>query len=150
MPRKYILFALYISIQLLVSQTVNSAVYKWIDENGNVLYGDKPGSDKADEIKIKQAPKQDADSIEQLKKQNKLLDVIQQEREEKIAQEQEEKETNAKQKQKCVELKKELQETKDASLLYEKTDDPDNPRILSDKERQSEENKYERYIEENC
>jgi hypothetical protein len=75
---------------------------------------------------------------------------MQEERDEKVSQKLEEMDKKQKKKEKCAKLIKELQEAKDASLLYEDTDDPNNPKILSDEERKAEEVKYEKYIKENC
>jgi uncharacterized protein DUF4124 len=127
-----------------------SEVYKWTDENGKTIYGDRPVSSDADKIKIKKRPKQDQHYQKRYKKQQKLLEVMQEERDEKIALKNEELEKKKKQEQQCAKLKKELLEAKNAGFLYEETDDPDNPRIYSDEERKAEQNIYEEYINENC
>lgn len=138
-------FCFFLQINIAYSE-----VYKWKDENGKTVYGDKPLSENADVIKIRKKPTADKSYLERIEKQQKLLDVMQDERDEKLAKEKEEQEKKEQQQQQCAELRKELQETKNASMLYEETDDPDNPRILSDKERQAEEEKYKKYIKENC
>lgn len=141
---------LLIVVFLLQINIVYSEVYKWIDENGKTVYGDKPNSNNAEKIKIKNAPEQDKNYQERYKKQQKLLDVMQEERDEKIALEKEEKEKKEQQQQKCAKAIKELQEMKQATLLYEDTDDPYNPKIISNDQRKSEEAKYAKYIKENC
>jgi uncharacterized protein DUF4124 len=141
---------LFISLLLLQINTAYSEVYKWIDENGKTVYGDKPTSNNADKIKIKNPPKQDKHYQDRYKKQQKLLDVMKEERYEKIALKKKEKEKKEKEKQKCAKTIKELQEMKNASFLYEKSDDPNNPKIISDDQRKLEEEKYEKYIKENC
>ena len=75
---------------------------------------------------------------------------MQKESEEKKALAKEEKEKQAKQEQQCNKVKKQLSEMRNASFLYEKTDDPLNPRIVSDKEREEEQNKYQEYLDEHC
>ena len=150
MSKKYSLFLIFFFIPALFGNAAIAEVYKWTDENGRTVYGDKPDSDNVNKIKIKPAPKQDAASIETHKKQKKLLEVMQQERDEKIAAKKKEKEKRQEQQAKCLEVIKELKETKDAALLYEETDDPENPRYFSDEERQLEEEKYAQYIEKNC
>ena len=135
---------------LLCLSNANAEVYKWIDENGKVVYGDKPISSDADEIKIKRSPVRDPVVQERDEKQNKLLDVIQQERDEKNALKKEEKEKKDEQKKMCADARKELIEIKEADFLYEKTDDPNNLIIMTDKERKAEEIKYENYIKKNC
>ncbi|HIF51724.1 MAG TPA: DUF4124 domain-containing protein [Thiotrichaceae bacterium] len=141
---------LLITLFFLQINTANSEVYKWLDENGKTVYGDKPTSNNVDEIIIKKPPKQDKHYQERYKKQQQLLNVMQEERDEKVSQKLEEMDKKQKKKEKCAKLIKELQEAKDASLLYEDTDDPNNPKILSDEERKAEEVKYEKYIKENC
>ena len=75
---------------------------------------------------------------------------MQEERDEKKAKKDETREKKEKQQQQCAKIKKELQKAKDASFLYEDTDDPNNPKILTDDERKSEIDKYSKYINENC
>mgnify|MGYP002624697585 CR=1 FL=1 len=67
----------------MLSASLNAAVYKWTDENGNVVYGDKPPSKNADRIKIQSSPELDNATLERLENQQKLLDVMQQERDNK-------------------------------------------------------------------
>lgn len=132
---------------------LNSAyaeVYKWIDENGKTVYGDKPVAENANVVKIKNKPASDKTYQKRIDKQQKLLDVMQDERAEKKANEKQTQAKKEQQQQQCAKLRKELQQAKDASMLYEKTDDPDNPRIYSDEERQIQISKYEKHIKENC
>lgn len=129
---------------------VHAEVYKWIDENGKTVYGDKPVTENANVVKIKKKPTTDKTYQERIEKQQKLLDVMQDERAEKKASQKQEQAKKEQQQQQCAKLRKELRQAKDASMLYEKTDDPDNPRIYSDEERQIEISKYEKYIKENC
>lgn len=143
----------FFNLFLLCFILLNSAyaeVYKWIDENGKTVYGDKPVRENAHVVKIKKKPASDKTYQKRIEKQQKLLDVMQDERTEKKANEKQAQAKKEQQQQQCAKLKKELQQAKDASILYEKTDDPDNPRIYSDKERQIEISKYEKHIKENC
>lgn len=135
---------------ILQINSANSEVYKWTDENGKTVYGDKPLSENADIVEIKKKPTADKTYLERIEKQKKLLDVMEDERDEKIAAEKEEQKKKEEQEIQCAKIQKELQESKDASALYEETDDPDNPRILSNEEREAEEKKYDMYIKEKC
>ena len=141
---------LLIILFFLQINTANSEVYKWLDENGKLVYGDKPTSNNADIVKIKKTPKPDIHYQERYKKQQKLLNVMQEERDEKVSLKLEEMDKKKKNKEKCDEIIKELQEMKQASFLYEDTDDPNNPKIMSDETRKIEEVKYAKYIKENC
>ncbi len=141
---------LLITILLFQINLAYADVYKWIDENGKTVYGDNPVTEKVKKIEIKKRPQIDSAYQKRYKQQQKLLDVMQEERDEKIALKKEEKAKQEKQKQLCAKMRTELKETKDASLLYKKTDDPDNPEFLSDAERKAEEDKYEDYLKKNC
>lgn len=145
-PNKFLLIIFF----LFCVSNANAEVYKWVDENGKIVYGDKPTSSDADEIKIKKSPVQDPVVQQRNEKQNKLLDVIQDEREQRDVSRKEEKQKKDKQKKMCADARKELIKTKEASYLYEDTDDPNNPRIWTDKERKAEEMRIEKYIKKNC
>ena len=145
-PNKF----LFIIFFLFCLSNANSEVYKWIDENGKVVYGDKPTSSDAEQIKIKRTPVQDPEVQERYEKQNKLLDIMKQERDEKNALKKEEKKKKDEQNKMCADARKELKKIKEARYLYEDSDDPNNPRIWTDEERKAEEKKYEDYIKKNC
>ena len=141
---------LFIIFSLFCVCNASAEVYKWIDENGKIVYGDKPISSDANKIKIKKTPVQDPVVQQRNERQNKLLDVMKQERDERDALKKEEKEEKDKQKKMCEDARKDLKKTKEASFLYEKTDDPKNPRIWTDEERKAEEMRIEKYIKKNC
>jgi len=145
-PNKF----LFIIFFLFCLSNANAEVYKWIDENGKVVYGDKPTSSDAEQIKIKRTPVQDPEVQERYEKQNKLLDIMKQERDEKNALKKEEKKKKDEQNKMCADARKELKKIKEARYLYEDSDDPNNPRIWTDEERKAEEKKYEDYIKKNC
>lgn len=136
--------------QILFLNSVHSEVFKWVDEDGKVVYGDKPNTSNAEKIKIKNAPEIDQQNIERYQKQQKLLGVFKEEREAKKALQIEAQEKNEKQELKCAQVRKELQETNAAGRVYEETNDPNNPRYLSDDERKTEVGKYQKYLKENC
>jgi HD superfamily phosphohydrolase len=145
--RKTLLFIFSFILQI---NTAYPEVYKWVDENGKTVYGDKPVSENADVVKIKKTSTQDKTYLERIEKQNKLLKVMQEERDEKIAKQKQELEKKEKQKEQCADMRKKLQKMKISTHLYEETDDPNNPKIYSNEERKTEEGKYEEYIKENC
>ena len=135
---------------LFYLDTAYAEVYKWIDDDGKVIYGDKPATNDAEKIKIKNAPEKDHQYQERHNKQQKLLNIIQEERNEKISLKKQEKENKAQQQAECSDAIKKLKAMKDSSFLYSETDDPNNPIFLSDEERNHEESKYEEYIKNNC
>ena len=145
-------FSAMLIILFLGVAPVNAAVYKWTDENGNVIYGDKPPASDSDasKVRIKKAPATDSDYNERLMKRKKILDVFQEERQQKKDEQQKIAAEKAQQKKECTRLIAELQDMQSASFLYEDTDDPLNPRIVSDEERQQEQKKYQDFINKNC
>ncbi len=144
------LFIFFLLTPLFYFNTAFSEVYKWVDDDGKVVYGDKPATDNAEKIKIQKAPEKDQHYIERSQKQLKLLGVLKEERDEKKVLQNEAQEKSKKQELKCAQVRKELQETKDASRLYEETNDPDNPRFLSDDERKTQVGKYQKYLKNKC
>jgi len=50
----------------------------------------------------------------------------------------------------CADARKELKKIKEARYLYEDSDDPNNPIIMTDKERKATEIEFENYIKKNC
>jgi ribosomal protein S10 len=127
-----------------------SEVYKWTDEDGKTVYGDKPLAEEVDIIEIKKRPKKDKHYEKRYEKQQKLIDVMQEEREQKITAEKEELEKNEKKEKECAEMREKLKKMKESSHLFEETDDPNNPIIYTDEERRINEDKFEKHIDENC
>lgn len=150
MLNKFLIIIVFLSSQFLFLNTVHSDVYKWTDENGKAVYEDKPNSNNAVKMEIKTPPKKDKAYQERYKKQEKLLNVMQEEREEKIALKKEEKKKKNEEKEKCDEVIKNFNKIKDVGFLYENTDDPFNPKIISGEQRKEQEEGYEAYIKENC
>ena len=129
-------------------------VYKWVDENGRTHFGDKPLSSDAEKVTIKkesgQEPGTDRSAMSRGEKQRKLLDIYQKEREERKVDLQAKKEQEKKRKAKCDKAKAKLAEMRDASYFYEKTDDPQNPKILTETARKQAESKLEQAIKKRC
>ncbi len=150
MPYKFLFIIFFFLTHLFYFNTAFSEVYKWVDDDENVVYGDKPTSDNAEKIKIKNAPKIDHEYQNRFKKQQKLLNVMKEERDEKISLKKKDNENQKQQDIECAEQNKKLKDMKDSSFLFKETNDPDNPVFLSDEEREIEESKYEEYIKKNC
>ena len=98
-------------------------VYKWVDENGKTHYSDKPHDKQSETIQIRKTPKLDPGLETRLKKQKRLLEVMDEERQESrenkaaIAEEKRKRESN------CIKARKNLQEIKNASFLFEESED---------------------------
>ena len=114
----------------------NSAeIYKWVDEKGVVHFGDRPSQQEAEKIIINTDVRKDLDYHEQLDNQTKLLEIYEEERQEKDLEQEKTNKDNQLRQHNCGLAEKNLNSIKSASYLYQATDDPRNPRILTNAER---------------
>jgi len=112
-------------------------IYKWVDENGRVHYGDKPGNDTTQKLNINEnQTTRNADLIRESKRQ-KLLDVLTEERQKKKREQEKSVQQSKDNKIKCGLARKYLASIQSSKYLMEETADPYNPKILSDVERQA-------------
>ena len=136
---------------LFYGPPASAEIYKWTDEDGNVVYGDRPAAkQEAGRIKLPGAPKAADGDRQRLQRQRKLLEVMQAERNEKAARRQKAKADLAKRQRQCAALKKELNQIENARFLYEESADPYNPAIISEQERAKIKQRYADYLKENC
>lgn len=107
---------------LLLTSLVEAAVYKWVDEQGRVHYGDKPTSDNASEVKIKEQnePELSADSIRRHDKQQRFLRAREEDRKEKKQAHAKEKREKIEAKRKCTQARKSYDKYSHASTIYVK------------------------------
>ncbi|HTT07303.1 MAG TPA: DUF4124 domain-containing protein [Gammaproteobacteria bacterium] len=114
-------------LPLLAPVTASYAeVYKWVDEQGKVHYGDHPGNARSQPVQIQAAPQPDPDSAERREKSQKLLNEYSDDQtEQKKQQESREKEA-AQRKVNCELAKKNLDTYEHAATLY--TTDKDGER----------------------
>lgn len=112
----------------------SAEVYKWIDENGQTHYGEKPPSTNASEVKIKDAPNADVSVQKRNEESDKLLKVYEEERniknEEKLKTEEEERKQN----EKCVIAENEIKDMQQEGIAYYDLDDKGERKFLSDTE----------------
>ena len=136
---------------MLATTTVHAAeIYKWVDENGKVHYGDHPTAQAAEKIIIHKSANADANYQNELEKQTRLLEIYTEERQEQQQLQEKIREDNATRDRNCNLAKKNLAGMKTASFLYEATDDPLNPRILNQTERATETAKAETAVQRWC
>ena len=96
-------------IILIFPTVIIGDVYKWIDEEGNIHFGDKPTTGSSiEEIKIKDKSVDGAELKKQNEEQKKLLDIYEEEREERKEQVEEKKQKRRERKKLCEDLRKEL------------------------------------------
>jgi len=124
-------------------------IYKWTDENGDVHYGSWPGNDDAVNIEIISAPELPADHAARREKQRRLLNLYEEEREEKREQEARAEKKEQERLAKCQRARDYYKTIKTAALLYE-IDDEGNQVILDDPERRAEESRIIQYMDNWC
>ena len=141
---------------ILLTCLFNSAyaeVYKWVDADGKVHYGDRPNSDSAREIKVKPAPSPSAGSNDTTRNQKaidswlKARDVERQQNKKKEAELKREK---AIQKRKCAELKNELSDLEHGGVVWYDIDEKGKRNYYSDKEIASEIENRKKILKRNC
>ncbi len=106
-----------------------------MDESGRTHYSDKPHNDKAESIPINKSPEPDPLHNTHMDKQQRLLKVFDEERQQKKQRQAEVKSAKLKREASCTKARKALQAIENARFLYKKSTDPNNPIVYSDKER---------------
>lgn len=129
------------SLLLLFSMTgtaVSAEVYKWVDEQGQVHYGDKAPEQGASSLQVDPGPAADTpppDEAERREKRHRLLRAYEQERQIKQQREQEQTAREAERKKRCAWARDRLRRYTHAGALYD-LDEEGNRRLLDDSQRQ--------------
>lgn len=112
----------------------SAGIYKWMDEKGNVHYGDQPPGAHAEQVHIPAEPR-DIEVEHRLGRQQRLLDVLAEEREQHKQELVEQKDVRLARQANCQTATRNLDAIQNSSYLYEQTADPYNPKILTHEER---------------
>jgi hypothetical protein len=135
---------------LLPAGAVATEVYKWVDENGKVHYGDRPAGSQSEKVEVKATPPtQDHDAPAREERTRKLLDQLSDERAEQEKQQAERAEEAAKRKQECALAKKRLENYRNAGYLYKKDKNAER-QILSNEERAAAEAEAQKIVDQWC
>jgi hypothetical protein len=121
----------------MLTASVQAGVYKWVDAQGRVHYGDKPTSNNADEVKIKdQNGSGQADQpASRREMQQRFLRAREEERNEKKKARAKAERKRAEMKRNCEQAKREYDKYRYAGSIYEKGKDGQRE-YLSFKERE--------------
>ena len=124
---------------LLAGATVHAAViYKWRDAQGHIHFEDHPSAEGAEKIILDDKTQRDGTYRKQMDQQRKLLRIYQEERQESEQLRKKQQHDEELRRRNCDLARKYLENVRIASYLYVKTDDPRNPRILTNAERATE------------
>jgi hypothetical protein len=120
----------------LAGTPVAAEVYKWVDAEGNVHYGDRPPSSgqETHSLSLPSAPDRDSDHGERSLKQRRLLEAFEAERAEAQRVETAAAEAKREQAHKCEQARRTLANFERANVVY--TTDESGARVyMSDEER---------------
>ena len=129
---------LFLSVFLFSQhKSVLAEVYKWTDEDGRIHYGDRPDGKNPQQININETNPNSGENIDRMEKRQRLLNVLDEERQQRDEMKAEEKIAEQKRQANCDKAKTYLQSAVNSSFLYEDTGDPLNPKILTNEERKN-------------
>ncbi len=131
---------LFITMVLLAAGAA-AGVYKWVDEDGHVQFGDRPplGAEDGGEVKIRNktiTPEPSA-QVDRSTARDRLLEQYQREREEKKEAAAKKRKEKSRLKKMCTYARSKLTGYLEHGLLYDVQDDQER-RYLTDKERDAE------------
>ncbi len=130
-----------------LSAGVNAGVYKWVDERGQVHYGDNPPEDNAEEITIeKRTIKEQVDRSDY---QNRVADSLSEERQRKQEIKDKHMEEQDRLMEYCQRAKDKLERIKNARYLYGKDEDGDRI-VLNEEQRAEATEKAMEEVQKNC
>lgn len=95
-----------------------SDVYKWVDEKGKVHYGDRPTHGSARQVPLRSKPPADESLRQRHERQNKLLQVMEEERQLRDEQRLQAKAHQAQREQECATAKFRLRRYQEAGEIY--------------------------------
>jgi hypothetical protein len=130
-----------------------AGVYKWVDENGKVHYGDQPQASKpAVELNIDEtapAPSYSDEDLSREEKRERLLQSMEEDRVEKQEKREKQKAVNEKSRQRCNQYRDRMRHFERASSLY-KLDKDGNRVYMSDGDRASATKNLQAKIKKYC
>jgi hypothetical protein len=135
----------------LVVTAAAGEVYKWVDADGKVHYGDRRPASGSDPsvVELAPAPAVDADHSERSLQRRRLLDAFEAERAERREVEAKAAAAKSERKDECARARRQLAELQRAHVVY--TEDESGKRIyMSDEERKATAASVRARIDEHC
>lgn len=137
---------------LSITSAASGEIFKWVDEQGNTHYGDKPSADTSVtqlNIPEQQSNKVSPDAQDRDERRRRLADVLQEDRLKKKEEKKQAFEQKAQLDQKCVYAKDQLRRYEDSGYLYQL--DKDGNRVpLPDEQRTAAINDLRAQIKVHC
>ena len=148
MTNKFLMFFLLFSCATLAY----GEVFKWVDEQGNTHYGDKPNDNQsATQLNIAEpgSKKVLPDDEDRDERRRRLADVMQEDRLKKKEEKKKELEQKNELDKKCVYAKDRLRQAEDAGRMYQ-LDKEGNRNFISDEQRQASIDNFRAEIQKHC
>lgn len=138
------------TLLLLLPISAGAEVYKWVDEQGRVHYGDKPASNSAQPLDIERAPAAPDPRREQRReKRDRLLQQFADERAAARRDAEEQARQKAARERRCEQARQRLWRYEHSQYLYEETASGER-RILDDSERTRQQQQLRDHIATEC
>jgi hypothetical protein len=136
---------------ILASSFATAEVYKWVDDQGAVHYGDRPPATATDSrtMTLPPAPTRDADHDQRSLKQQRLLEAFDAERAERDEAAAASAAARRESTNKCQKARSDLARIERASIVYT-TDESGTRRYMNDEEHREAITQTRRWIDKNC
>ena len=150
---KLIGISLIIGLSIL-SPVTEAEIYKWVDENGQVHYGEKPPEENKSTTEFKLKKQQQTNTIpatpaERKRKQEQLIRALSEERQIKEEAKAKQEKEEAKRRRQCMYARDRLKSYEQANLIYRLNDKGERV-YYSDQQRDSMVARYKADIAKHC
>ncbi|MGH8510434.1 MAG: DUF4124 domain-containing protein [Gammaproteobacteria bacterium] len=147
--RRWLVTVICGAICLHAQGLYGAEIYKWVDGHGTAHYGERPPNKDAVKLTVTPKPSVGLRDQERFKRQERMLKVFEEERQEKAAAAQEKRLEKEKRKQNCLLARTRLFDYEHASMLYKK-DGLGNRVVLEHNERGEAERGAREAVEQWC
>ncbi len=146
--RRVLLITLISCFGTLTSHAATE-VYKWVDENGQTHYGEKPSDENASKIKIRRPAGADSETVRRVEQREKLLQIYEEERQLKKQEDLKARQEQEKRKRQCSYARSRVEKLAIDVPLY-RLDEKGERVYLSDKDRSSEKAYWQEQVTKFC
>ena len=134
---------------LLFTAPAVADIYKWVDDNGRVHYSDRPHPGSMEAVHVPAKLPADPHLEERRRRQQRLLEAMDQERQEKLEAEHQSRQQQAGQRRDCARALEQLRMVDRQSRVFE-LDDAGERRYWDAQTRSQRRREISRYLEKNC
>jgi len=124
-------------------------IYRWVDAEGRVHFGDKP-PENAERVELTPIPAGDPQLQQRQERGERLTEIMAEDRLRRDQERRAGEQADADRRSKCETARKRNSQAADANYIVRPTSDPDNPHYLTDAERQEFEQQLQAEIRRYC